>query len=227
MSASRREGESEFVSLASHELRAPVAAIHEIAKTLAGHEVALDPEQTAALHDVLLKNTELLARLLDELLDLSRADATGIALAPEPLPVRARVEDLVHALAGDRAAEVVIDVPGELSPLVDPGAFDRIVGNLLANALLHGRPPVTIAARAVDDGLTVVVEDRGDGVPGEFAPRLFERFARGPRVNGETARGSGLGLAIAQMYAQAHGGEVTYHEASPRGARFDLRLPAK
>src|SRR5450432_3888774 len=99
MSGSRREGESEFVSLASHELRAPVAAINEIAKTLAGREVVLDAEQTAALHDVLLKNTELLARLLDELLDLSRADAAGIALVPEPLSVRARVEDLVHALA--------------------------------------------------------------------------------------------------------------------------------
>ena len=85
MNEPRREGESEFVTLASHELRAPVAAIHEIAKTLAGRSGPLDADQTAALHDVLLKNTELLTRLLDELLDLSRADAGGIALAPEPL----------------------------------------------------------------------------------------------------------------------------------------------
>ncbi|MGZ4440286.1 MAG: sensor histidine kinase [Gaiellaceae bacterium] len=227
MSGSRRKGESEFVTLASHELRAPVAAIHEIAKTLAGRGRALDAEQTAALHDVLLKNTDLLARLLDELLDLSRADAAGIALAPEPLPVRARVEGLVRSLAGDRGSEIVVDVPEELSPLVDPGAFDRIVGNLLVNALLHGRPPVTIAASEGEDGLVVVVEDRGDGVPSEFAPRLFERFARAPRVNGEGARGSGLGLAIAQMYARAHGGELSYRDASPHGARFDLRLPAR
>lgn len=227
MSGSRREGESEFVTLASHELRAPVAAIHEIAKTLAGHAGPLTAEQTAALHDVLLKNTDRLARLLDELLDLSRADAAGIALAPEPLPVRARVEGLVRSLAGDRGSEVVVDVPGELSPLVDPRAFDRIVGNLLVNALLHGRPPVTIAASEGADGLTVVVEDRGDGVPSEFAPRLFDRFARGPRVNGEGARGSGLGLAIAQMYAHAHGGDLSYRDASPHGARFDLRLPAR
>ena len=226
VSVSRREGESEFVTLASHELRAPVAAIHEIAKTLVGR-AGLDADQTAALHDVLLKNTELLAHLLDELLDLSLADAGGITLAPAPLHVRARVEDLVRSLAGDRSAEVVVDVPGELSPLVDAGAFDRIVGNLLVNALLHGRPPVTIAASAGDEGLSVVVEDRGDGVPSEFAPRLFERFARGPRVNGEGSRGSGLGLAIAQMYAQAHGGELSYRDASPHGARFDLVLPTR
>ena len=73
----------------------------------------------------------------------------------------------------------------------------------------------------------MVVEDRGDGVPSEFAPRLFERFARGPRGNGDASRGSGLGLAIAQMYAHAHGGELTYRDASPHGARFDLRLPTR
>lgn len=223
----RPEGESEFVTLASHELRAPVAAIHEIAKTLAGRGASLDADQTAALHEVLLKNTELLAHLLDELLDLSRADAGGIALAPAPLDVRARVEELVRVLAGDRGGEVVVEVPGELSALVDAGAFDRIVGNLLVNALLHGRPPVTIAASSGSEGLSIVVEDRGDGVPGEFAPRLFERFARGPRSNGEGSRGSGLGLAIAQMYTHAHGGELSYREASPHGARFDLVLPAR
>lgn len=225
MSESRRAGESEFVTLASHELRSPVAAIHEIAKTLAGRAGPLDAGQTAALHEVLLKNTELLTRLVDELLDLSRADAAGITLEPAPLAVRARVEDLVRALAGDRGGDVVVDVPEELTADVDAGAFDRIVGNLLANALLHGRPPVTIVASETGDLLDVVVEDRGDGVPSEFAPRLFERFARGPRRNGDSSRGSGLGLAIAQMYANAHGGQLSYRDASPHGARFDLRLP--
>jgi two-component system sensor histidine kinase MtrB len=213
------------VTLASHELRAPAAAIHEIAKTLAGRAGPLRADQVSALHEVLLKNTELLTRLLDELLDLSRADAGGIDIAPAPLPIKARVDELVHSLAGDRAREVAVDVPPELTPLVDAAAFDRIVGNLLANALLHGRPPVTIAAAASDGELTIVVEDRGDGVPDEFVPRLFERFARGPRPSGDANRGSGLGLAIAQMYAHAHGGELSYADASPHGARFELVLP--
>jgi two-component system, OmpR family, sensor histidine kinase MtrB len=213
------------VTLASHELRAPAAAIHEIAKTLAGRAGPLQPDQVSALHEVLLKNTELLTRLLDELLDLSRADAGGIDIAPAPLPIRARVEELVHALASDRAREVVVDIPAELTPLVDAGAFDRIVGNLLANALLHGRPPVTILAGASDGELTVVVEDRGDGVPADFVPRLFERFARGPRSDGEANRGSGLGLAIAEMYAEAHGGNLSYADALPHGARFELVWP--
>ena len=100
MSTVKRDGESEFVTLASHELRAPVAAIHEIAKTLVE---PLDAEKAAALHDLLLTNTELLARLLDELLDLSRADAGGIMLVPAPLGVRARTEHLVRTLAGERS----------------------------------------------------------------------------------------------------------------------------
>src|ERR1700690_652399 len=127
MSESRREGESEFVTLASHELRAPVAAIHEIARTLAGRAGPLDADQTAALHVVLLKNTEVLTRLVDKLLDLSRADPAGITVEPAPLAGRARVEGLVRALAGDRGGDVVVDVPEELTADVDAGAFDRIV----------------------------------------------------------------------------------------------------
>ena len=92
------------MTLASHELRAPAAAIHEIAKTLAGRAGPLQADQVSALHELLLKNTELLTRLLDELLDLSRADAGGIDIAPAPLAIRARIEELVHSLAGDRAA---------------------------------------------------------------------------------------------------------------------------
>jgi len=227
MNGTRPRGESEFVALASHELRAPAAAIHEIAKTLAGRAGPLRADQVSALHELLLKNTELLTRLLDELLDLSRADAGGIDIVPAPLAIRARVEELVHAFAGDRAAEVAVDVPNALTPVVDAAAFDRIVGNLLANALLHGRPPVTIAASESDGELIVVVEDGGDGVPADFAPRLFERFVRGPRPSGDASRGSGLGLAIAQMYAHAHGGELSYLDASPHGARFELVLPTR
>jgi two-component system sensor histidine kinase MtrB len=225
VTTSRPPGENEFVTLASHELRAPAAAINEIAKTLAGQADGLEAGQVAALHQLLLRNTELLTRLLDELLDLSRADAGGISIAPSPLAVRARVEELVHVLGGDRSGEVTVDVASELTSFVDHGAFDRIVGNLIANALLHGRPPVTVTATAGDEALTVVVEDRGDGVPAEFAPRLYDRFARGPRAAGEGSRGSGLGLAIAQMYAHAHGGELIYRDALPRGARFELELP--
>ena len=76
-----------------------------------------------------------------------------------------------------------------------------------------------------DRHFRLTVEDHGDGVSPAFVPRLFERFSREARADG--AKGSGLGLSIAQAYAQAHGGQLFYEDASPHGARFQLVLPAK
>lgn len=110
----------------------------------------------------------------------------------------------------------------ELRTLVDPDAFDRIVSNLVVNAITYGAPPVTITAEQKDTHFRLAVEDRGDGVGQDFVRRLFERFAR---ADEQQKDGSGLGLAIAQSYANAHGGELIYGEAEPRGARFELVLP--
>ena len=104
----------------------------------------------------------------------------------------------------------------------DPNAFDRIVSNLVVNAVRYGRAPITIAARQRDRHLRLTVEDRGGGVAREFVPRLFDRFSRGDEAAGD---GSGLGLSIAKSYAQAHGGELVYESAHPHGARFELVLP--
>jgi signal transduction histidine kinase len=104
----------------------------------------------------------------------------------------------------------------------DPKAFDRIVSNLVVNAIHYGRAPITIAARQRDHHFRLAVEDRGAGVPHEFVPHLFDRFSRGADGCGD---GSGLGLSIAKSYAQAHGGELVYQSAHPHGARFELVLP--
>jgi two-component system sensor histidine kinase MtrB len=100
--------------------------------------------------------------------------------------------------------------------------LDRVVSNLLLNAVRHGAPPVTVTAVARDMHLRIVVEDGGPGVSEEMVPSLFERFGRGA-TTGEG--GSGLGLAIARAYARAHGGDLVY-EPGERGARFELILPS-
>jgi signal transduction histidine kinase len=215
---------SQFIALASHELRAPAAVIHGVAKTVVARTPQLDTGQLEALHHTLVEHTERLTRLIDELLDLSRLEAKVIEIEREPLPVRHRVEELVRTVAGERADEVVVDVPGDLTPLVDATAFDRIVGNLVTNALRYGRTPVSIRAAQNDRHFRLSVEDHGDGVAPGFVPKLFERFTRdGPGAAG----GSGLGLSIAQAYAQAHGGQLFYEDVSPHGARFQLVLPSR
>jgi two-component system sensor histidine kinase MtrB len=175
------------------------------------------------LHRALAQNTARLTRLIDELLDLSRLEAKAIAIRREPLPVRERVHEIVRAVAGDRVGEVTVDVPDDLRPLIDAIAFDRIVGNLVTNALRYGRTPVSVRAAQNDRHFRLSVEDHGDGVAPGFVPRLFDRFSR---EAGADAPGSGLGLSIAQAYAQAHGGQVFYEDASPHGARFQLVLPS-
>ena len=212
---------SHFIALASHELRAPVAVIHGLGVTLNQRRELLELDEVGRLHVVLNEQTEHLAHLVNQLLDLSRLEADAIELRKTQIAVKPVVETIVAAVAGDAASHIEVAVPDELETQVDPDAFDRIVSNLVVNALKYGAPPVTITAEQKDTHFRLAVEDRGDGVGKDFVPRLFERFARAEKTKG----GSGLGLAIAQSYANAHGGELVYGAADPQGARFELVLP--
>jgi signal transduction histidine kinase len=213
-----------FIALASHELRTPAAVVHGIASTLHLRGDLLDTEQLHHLRATLYQQTDRLRRLVDQLLDLSRLEANAISISVTNFPVRRRVEELVLMLAGDHVAEIELHIDPSLETVADPEAFDRIVSNLLTNALRYGKPPVLVNARQNDRHFRLAVEDRGEGVAGNFVPHLFERFARGDPA-GRGAGGSGLGLSIAQSYARAHGGDLLYGEASPSGARFELVLP--
>ena len=116
--------------------------------------------------------------------------------------------------------EVEMDVPEDLAVVLDPLVLERVVSNLIGNAVRYGAPPIRIEAYQRDRHLRVAVQDSGPGIPKELEGKIFDRFARGD--GGES--GHGLGLAIARAYAQAHGGELVY-DARPGGARFELVIP--
>jgi signal transduction histidine kinase len=213
-----------FIALAAHELRTPVAVIHGVIETIERRGGELAREQRADLEQMLRSQAAGLKSLVEQLLDLSRLDAHAVAIEPERIPVRQRVEEIVALSAGDRAGEVSVEVPGDLEAIVDPDAFDRILTNLVTNALRYGRAPIHVSAERENGGLQVAVEDRGEGVPSEFVPKLFERFSRSDPSR-RRAGGTGLGLAIAHSYAEAHAGELRYRDARPHGARFELVLP--
>jgi signal transduction histidine kinase len=212
----------QFVSTAAHELRTPASAILGAAATLDTLAGRLDPEVEAQLKRMLHEQSLRLAELVDQLLDVSRLEARALALRLETFQIRDRLETIVSAVADD-GSKVDVDVASDLVVEADPVAFDRIVSNLVLNALRHGAPPVLVSARVEDSRVRVVVEDRGEGVPREFRSRLFEQFARSKSSAGKP--GTGLGLAIARAFARAHGGDVVYQDARPRGARFELFLP--
>jgi signal transduction histidine kinase len=218
------EVKANFIALAAHELRTPMTTIHGFVTTLhhLGHR--LDDEQRDSVREALLQQTDRMARLVEQLLDLSRLDADAIEIAPELLNVLDEVEEIVRATA-PRLEAVELAVPQDAVATVDRNVLDRVIGNLITNAFRYGQPPVIVTAERTDNHLRVTVEDRGPGVPAAFVPDLFERFSRSEGARA-AAVGTGLGLSIARSYARAHGGDLVYEDADPTGAAFRLILPA-
>jgi signal transduction histidine kinase len=217
---------SEFVALAAHELRGPLSTIYGICATLDERAEAFDAAARRRLRRLLREQSARMHVLVEQLLDLSRFDLAAIEVAPEPVRLRSKIEELVRVAKGTRDEAVNIEVAPDLEAVIDPMALDRMLSNLLANALRHGEPPVTVTAARRDAHLRLAVEDRGEGVPREFVANLFDRFTRSEKAQ-VRADGTGLGLAIARAYARAHGGDIVYEPATPHGARFEVVLPLR
>jgi signal transduction histidine kinase len=217
------ELQRDFIGLAAHELRTPATTVYGIATTLRERRSELDDDTVNQLEETLWAQSDRMRRLVEQLLDLSRLDAASIAISRELILLRPYLEEIVSGAAGD-GEDIRLEVPPDLRTVVDPVALERIVANLVTNALRYGGAPVIVRAEQTDRHLRVWVEDRGAGVDESFVPQLFDRFRRSDRSRGRV-EGAGLGLAIAQSYAHAHGGDLFYSPAEPSGARFELVLP--
>ena len=207
-----------FVAIASHELRTPAASVYGAVATLAERGDELTQETRDELLRIAYEQGERLARLLDQLLDLSRLDSRRILVSPQPIVLQ-RVLAKIAREALPQGTLFALEVPEDLAVIADPLVLDRVVSNLLVNASRHGEPPIVLAAEQRDRHIRISVVDHGEGVPEDVRPRLFERFERG-----DDAPGSGLGLAIARAYARAHGGDLVYDDAGG-GARFEVVIP--
>ena len=216
------ERKTDFIALASHELRTPTTALCGIAATLHQRGDGLSAQQRRGLSEILYEQGQRLHLLVDQLLDLSRLEAKSVPNARTPLAVRERTAEIVRGVAAERADEIELQIDPELVMHGDPNTFDRIVSNLIANALRYGQRPIVVSASAQDRHFRLAVEDRGPGVSPELEPQLFDRFTRGDNT---AEPGSGLGLSIARSYARAYGGELVYEQATPHGARFELVVP--
>jgi signal transduction histidine kinase len=215
------ELQRDFVTLAAHELRTPAATVYGLAATLARRE--LSDEMVEQLQETLHQQAERMSRLVEQLLDLSRLDATSIRISPEPIPLRSELEHIVSETAFGRRHEVDIYAADD-TVVADRIVLERVVGNLLTNALRYGAPPIRVIAHEGETVLRISVEDSGEGIAPEFVPQLFDRFQRSDAAR-QSGTGAGLGLSIARHYAQAHGGDVIYRPGADAGARFDLLLP--
>ncbi|HEX7084662.1 MAG TPA: HAMP domain-containing sensor histidine kinase [Gaiellaceae bacterium] len=217
------ELKTQFVAFAAHELRSPIATVVGLVETLEQRDGQLRPDLALELRRTLAEQARRVRLLVDQLLDLSRLDAEAVEISVEPVAVRAQVEQIVESL-GDPSVELAIEPA--LAAELDTVAFGHIVENLITNAIRYGSAPIVVRAVQSDRHFRLTVEDRGPGVPPDFVPQLFERFARADETR-DVPGGSGLGLAIARSYAQAHQGDLVYEPAAGGGARFELVLPRR
>ncbi len=215
---------STMLHAVSHELRAPLAAVLGSATTLERRGVNLaDGDQRELLHAV-VTNGRKLQRLLADLLDLGRIDR-GI-LEPERVPTD--VGGLVTRLVGEfdfDGRPLHLDAP-PVTAAVDAAKVERIVWNLLGNAVTHTGPgtPIWVGVRQLPDGVLLVVEDAGPGVPPELASAIFEPFRRG-RPARQPQPGAGIGLSLVTRFATLHGGRAWVEERDGGGASFRVLLP--
>ena len=206
-----------FVAIASHELRTPATSIYGALTTLV-RRLELPQETRDELIEMAYQQSDRMRRLIEQLLDLSRLDARSIPVAPRPIVLAEVLREIVSG-AVPQGPQIDVDVPADLAVVADPLVLERIVTNLLVNAVSHGAPPIRLTAARTDTSLRLTVEDAGAGVPEDLRDRLFDRFTRS-----DAGIGSGLGLAIARAYAQAMGGELFYRDGAA-GARFELIVP--
>jgi two-component system, OmpR family, phosphate regulon sensor histidine kinase PhoR len=219
----------DFVANVSHELRTPVAVIRANAETLlAGAKN--DPQMATKLIDGLHRNAERLARILADLLDLSRLDAGQYRLELAPTSVKSVTEQSLTAVetqALARKIEVVVDVPEELAVRADAKALDQILVNLIDNGVKYTQAEghVWVAARELDTAIRIEVRDDGPGISDKHRARVFERFYRADPSRSREAGGTGLGLSIVKHLVESMGGEVGVEPNTPRGSIFWLQLP--
>jgi two-component system sensor histidine kinase KdpD len=204
----------------SHDLRSPLTAIVAAAAALASP--AIEPEERIELVDSISHESQRLARLVDQLLDLSRLEA-GSA---EPREDWCSLDEVIRAAVEDAGAgeRVKLAIAPDL-PLIraDAGQLRRAVANLLENALRYGdHKPVSVRARVSGGRLLMRVVDQGPGIPPAEQERIFAPFYRGSRAEG---RGSGLGLAIVRGLVEANGGRVRVESLPGQGSSFVVELP--
>jgi two-component system sensor histidine kinase KdpD len=209
----------------SHDLQSPLMAILTSAGALAHGEISLAEEDRRELTETILAEAERLARLVRNLLELSRLQAGAASPEPGDWPV----DDLVlQALDGVEAgSRVEVVLPEDDSPLVhaDLHQVERVVANLVENAVRYSPAdePVRVQVRETGSEVLVRVVDHGPGIPPEEAERIFQPFQRGSLTG--PIRGAGLGLAIARGFAEANGGRVWVESHAGQGATFVLALP--
>lgn len=221
----------EFVATVSHELRTPLTSISGSLGLLAGQWASKLPESAARLLTIAHTNSQRLARLLNDILDIEKLESGHVVFSLSKVAVRSLVE---HAIEDNRGfaesygvAVRLNDASVELDVNADPDRLAQVITNLLSNAIKFSQAggEVIIAVEKSADDVRIVVRDHGSGVPDEFKPHIFEKFAQADATNTRQKGGTGLGLSIVKQIVERLGGTIGFDDAPGGGAIFRVELP--
>lgn len=220
----------DFVANVSHELRTPVATIRGYAETLI--EGAMDDKAHAQeFLKIIYEDSQRLAKLINDLLDLSRIESGTLKLNCEECalePVMDRVLTALHKEAQKYSIQLKKEIPSNLPKVkMDETGIAQVLFNLLENAVKYNKKggSVTVLAREMPRHIEISVADTGMGIPQEDLPRIFERFYRVDKAHSRQLGGTGLGLSIVKHILQANHSEITVESKLGQGSTFRFVLP--
>jgi PAS domain S-box-containing protein len=215
---------ADILSIVSHELRTPLASILNFGVVLRESRASLGESSVQRTIEQILRQARRIDRLLSDLLEIDRLRHGRVAPARRPTNVAELAADVADS---HRDSGRPIRVRTQLTTAyVDPAKIERVVDNLLANAVKHTPPDSRIALRLerIGDDLLIIVDDNGPGVPDEHKEAVFEIFDRGPKVMSNQP-GSGIGLTLVARFAALHGGKAWVEDSSSGGASVHVLLP--
>jgi signal transduction histidine kinase len=220
---------SDFVAITSHELRTPITAIRGFVKTLLRNRDRLSDDQLTNFMNIIDRQSGRLARLVEDLLFVSRIEAGTIRLQMETVDLGAFLHDTVEALGPEGRNRVRLRLsPPEATVVIDPQRMDQIVRNLVENALKFSQPEteVVIDASMRRGRLRLAVIDQGVGIAPEDLPNIFDRFHQAGHVLTRETEGAGLGLYITKRLTEAMGGTIRVTSTLGSGSTFVVNIPS-
>ena len=220
----------ELIASVSHDLRTPLASIRAMVEGI-NDGVVTDPGTVKRYLRTIQAEADNLSQLIDDLFQLSQIDAGVLELHVEAVSMPDLISDTLGSMSPQATAKG-LRLTGSADGVVDPVVMDgkmvqRVLYNLVHNAIRHTPPDGTVHIRAQDDGAQVRIEvsDTGEGVPEKDLPRLFERFYRAEKSRSRNFGGAGLGLNIAKGIVEAHGGRLWVESSFGVGSTFGFALP--
>ncbi|MEA3305897.1 MAG: ATP-binding protein, partial [Candidatus Omnitrophota bacterium] len=220
----------DFVANVSHELRTPISSIKGYTETLL--EGALEDKGNAKdFLKIIYADSERLAKLIDDLLDLSKIESSKLKMSLKPWAIEPIIKRVVSGLnkqAKDKSITIKIDIPKDISNiLADEVRIAQVLLNLIDNAIKYteSKGSITVSANEQNKFIQVDVFDNGVGIPEKDLPRLFERFYRVDKARSRELGGTGLGLSIVKHIIQAHNGEVSVQSVLGQGSTFTFTIP--